>query len=172
MKVTYLVATSMDGFIAREDGDVSWLDEMNIDASETGLEDFFLSIDGLVMGRNTYDFIFNYGSWPYEDKPTWVCTQRDLTPLPGANLTVVSDIDAVVSRARDNGIKHLWLLGGGQLASAFLRKGLITHLSISEMPIKLGQGIPLFAEHRLDDITVVQRNIIQKKGFKQIEIIL
>ena len=57
MKITYYVATSLDGFIAKEDGDVSWLDDMNIDVKHTGLEDFFAGIDGLVMGRNTYDFV-------------------------------------------------------------------------------------------------------------------
>ena len=59
MKITYATATSLDGFIAREDGDVSWLDDMNIDEDETGLETFFPSIDGLVMGRKTYDFIYH-----------------------------------------------------------------------------------------------------------------
>jgi dihydrofolate reductase len=64
MKITYYVATSQDGFIARDDGDVSWLDDMNIDVKETGLGDFFASIDGLVMGRKTYDFVVDYGMWP------------------------------------------------------------------------------------------------------------
>ncbi len=70
MKITYYVATSLDGFIAKKGGDISWLDDMNIDMADAGYDDFFTSVDGLVMGRNTYDFIFNYGSWPYGDKPT------------------------------------------------------------------------------------------------------
>lgn len=172
MKITYLVAASLDRFIAREDGDVSWLDEMNIDSNETGLEEFFCRIDGLVMGRSTYDFIFNYGSWPYEDKPTWVCTHSYLQPLEGANLIGVEDIDDVVSGAATRGLEHLWLVGGGRLASSFLAKNLITHLSISEMPIKLDCGIPLFSDHKLDDIAIAQRNVIQKEGFRQIEIVI
>ncbi|MEM9450936.1 MAG: dihydrofolate reductase family protein [Cyanobacteria bacterium P01_E01_bin.6] len=172
MKITYSVAASRDGFIAREDGDVSWLDEMNIDSNETGLEEFFRSIDGLVMGRRTYDFVFNYGSWPYENKPTWVCTHSALQPIEGANLIVVGDIDNVVNGAVTRGIEHLWLVGGGQLASSFLAKGLITNLSIAEMPIKLERGIPLFSNHKLDDIAIEQRNVIQKDGFRQIEIAL
>ncbi|MEM8808831.1 MAG: dihydrofolate reductase family protein [Cyanobacteria bacterium P01_G01_bin.38] len=170
MKITYSVATSLDGFIAREDGDVSWLDEMNIDANETGLEEFFASVDGLVMGRNTYDFVFNYGSWPYEDKPTWVCTHSDLQPLDGANLIVVGYIDDVVSGATIRGLKHLWLVGGGRLASSFLAKGLITNVSIAEMPIKLESGIPLFSDHKLEEIVSIERNVIKKNGFRQIEI--
>ena len=172
MKITYAAATSRDGFIAQEDGDVSWLDEINIDPNETGLEEFFASIDGLVMGRKTYDFVYNYGSWPYEDKPTWICTHSDLQPLEGANLVVVADIDDVVSGAASRGIKHLWLVGGGVLASSFLSKGLITNLSISELPISLGSGIPLFANHKLEDISYESKNVIQKSGFRQIEIVL
>ena len=172
MKITYCAAASLDGFIAREDGDVSWLDEMNIGANETGLVEFFGSIDGLVMGRNTYDFVFNYGSWPYEDKPTWICTHTDLEPLEGANLIVVGDIDDVVSGATKKGIEHLWLVGGGRLASSFLAKGLITHLSISEMPIKLESGIPLFSDHKLEDIVPEERHVTTKAGFRQIAIAL
>lgn len=172
MKITYFVAKSMDGFIAREDGDVSWLDDMNIDMTETGYDDFFASIDGLVMGRNTYDFIFNYGSWPYGDKPTWVCTSRELETLEGANLKVVKTADDVVKEAESMGIKHLWLVGGGKLASLFLEKGLLTHLSISEMPVKLKLGIPLFANHKLEKLSAKKTEIFLKKGFKQIEIAL
>ena len=172
MKITYAAATSLDQYIAREDGDVSGLVELNIDANETGLEEFFASIDGLVLGRNTYDFVFNYGSWPYEDKPTWVCTHRELQPLDGSNLIVVDDIDDVVSGAAKRGLEHLWLLGGGQLASSFLAKGLITNVTISEMPIKLESGIPLFSDHKLEDIVSEERNVIKKNGYRQIEIAL
>lgn len=172
MKITYSAAASLDGFIAREDGDVSWLDKMNIGSNETGLEEFFRAIDGLVMGRKTYDFVFNYGSWPYEDKPTWVCTRSDLQPLQDANLIVVGDIDDVVSGAATRGIEHLWLVGGGRLASSFLAKGLITNLIISEMPIKLESGIPLFSDHNLDEILFDERNVINKVGFRQIEIVI
>jgi dihydrofolate reductase len=170
MRITYSAASSVDGFIARENGDVSWLDAMNIPPAETGLDTFFLSIGGLVMGRNTYDFVFNYGSWPYEDKPTWVCTHYDLEPLKGANLLVVRSIDDVIRQAEQRGIGHLWLVGGGRLASSFLAKGLITHLSISEMPIRLGAGIPLFSDHMLEDIDAEERHVIQRDLFRQIEV--
>ncbi len=170
MKITYYVAVSLDGFIAREDGDVSWLDDSDIDMTDTGYDDFFASIDGLVMGRNTYDFVFNYGSWPYEDKPTWVCTSNELTSLEGANLKIEKAAVDVVKEAELKGLKHLWLVGGGKLASSFLDKGLISHLSISEMPIKLQSGIPLFSDHKLEDILTEKTEIFQKKGFKQLEI--
>jgi dihydrofolate reductase len=172
MKITYYVATSLDGFIARENGDVAWLDDLNIDMTDTGYDDFFASIDGLVMGRNSYDFVFDYGSWPYEDKPTWVCTSRELETLEGANLKIAKTADDAVKEAGSQGLKHLWLVGGGKLASSFLEKGFLTHLSISEMPVKLGLGIPLFADHKLEDLSAEKTEIFLKKGFKQVEIAL
>jgi len=172
MKITYYVATSLDGFIAREDGDVSWLDDMNIDMADAGYDDFFASIDGLAIGRNTYDFIVNYGTWPYGDKPTWIFTKRDLKSIEGANLYITKSVDSVIKEANSKGLKHIWLVGGGKLASSFIEKGLLTHLSISEMPVKLGSGIPVFADHRLENLSTEKIEIFQKKGFKQIEIVL
>ncbi len=169
MKITYAAATSRDGFIATEQGDVGWLDEMDIDPSETDLEAFMASVDGLVMGRGTYDFIFNYGSWPYESKPCWVCTSNTLVPLDGANLTVVDDIDLAIVQAEQKQLKHLWLVGGGKLASAFLDKGLITHLSVSEMPVDLHRGIALFANHSLEDIPFSNRAVVERTKYNQIE---
>lgn len=172
MKITYYVATSSDDFIAREDGDVSWLDDTNIDMADVGYDDFFESIDGLAMGRNTYDFIFNYGSWPYGDKPTWVCTSRKLEISEGANLKIVTTPEDVIKGAESLGLKHLWLVGGGKLASSFLEEGLLTHLWISEMPVELESGIPLFADHKLESLSTEKTEIFQKKGFKEVKVVL
>ena len=172
MKITYYAAISTDGFIAREDGDVSWLDEMSIDMDDTGYVDFFSSVDGLVMGRATYDFVFDYGSWPYEDKPSWVCTSSHLKIMEGANLEIVKTAEDVIKSAKSKGLKHLWMVGGGKLASSFLVKGLLTHLSISEMPITLKTGIPLFANHNFENLSASKTEVLQKKGFKQIDIAL
>jgi dihydrofolate reductase len=172
MKITYYVATSSDGFIARENGDVSWLDAMNIDMTDAGYDDFFKSIYGLVMGRKTYDFIFNYGSWPYEDKPTWICTSSEIEILEGANLKIVKKPEDILKDAEPIGLKHLWLVGGGKLASSFLENGLLTHLWISEMPINLESGIPLFSDHKLEGLSTEKTEILQKKGFKEVKIVL
>ncbi|KAA3612170.1 MAG: dihydrofolate reductase [Calditrichaeota bacterium] len=172
MKVTYYAASSLDGYIAREDGDVSWLDELEINMAETGYDEFFASIDGLVMGRSTYDFVFDYGSWPYGDKPTWVCTNRAIKAIEGSNLKIVKTPDEVIKEANSEELKHLWLVGGGKLASSFIKKGLLTNLSISEMPVNLNAGIPLFSDHQLKELSTGKIEMIQKKGFKQIEVAL
>ncbi|MBT3784684.1 dihydrofolate reductase [bacterium] len=172
MKITYYAATSSDGFIAREDGDVSWLDEIDVDPDGFGYEEFFACIDGLVMGRDTYDFVFDYGSWPYEDKLTWVCTSTELEILKGANLKVVSTVEDVIKEAKLFGYTHLWMVGGGQLASSFLEKGLLTHLSITQMPIELKTGIPLFANHNLESLAGRKTESSKKNGVKQIDLVL
>ncbi|PCI74712.1 MAG: dihydrofolate reductase [SAR86 cluster bacterium] len=172
MKITYYCAMSSDEFIAREDGDVSWLDDMNSDESESSYDEFFASVDGLAMGRGTYDFIFNYGSWPYGDVPTWIFTSKSLIPLAGANLNLVKTVDDFILEANTKKVKHIWLVGGGKIASSFLQRGLLTHLSITEAPIQLNAGLPLFSDHKLENIKSIKNQSIQKQGCKQIEIVL
>lgn len=172
MKITYYCAMSSDEFIAREDGDVSWLDDLDMEESGAGYEAFFATVDGLVMGRATYDFIFDYGSWPYGDIPTWVVTSKELEALEGAQLSVVATVDDFLSDTEAKGMQHIWLVGGGKLASAFLARGLLTHLSITEKDIELSAGIPLFSDHRLQQIQAASTESVQKKGFRQIEMSL
>ncbi|MEL6105399.1 MAG: dihydrofolate reductase family protein [Planctomycetota bacterium] len=167
MKITYCAATSQDGFIAREDGDVSWLEEYE-DAPQSHLAKLFQEIDALVMGRRTYDFIHDHGTWPYEDKPAWVFTRRKLTALPGASLIPTTSISSLMEQANERGIRHLWLLGGGELASQFLENGLLTRIVVTELPIKLRKGLPLFKRHRLEEFASARVEIFGV--YRQVEI--
>ncbi len=169
MKVTYYVASSLDGYIAKEDGDVSWLEELGISMEETGYDEFFATVDALVMGRKTYDFIYDFGSWPYGDKPTWVCTSSSFNVIDGCNLQNASNPKDVKKEAEDLGTKHLWLVGGGALAGSFIKNKLLTHLSISQMPIILGGGIRLFGE--IGEPVKVKRQHVKahQSGFSQLE---
>lgn len=170
MKITYFVAASLDGFIATKDGDVSWLEGHDTGASEAELEVFMAEADGLVMGRGTYDFVFDYGSWPYGDKPTWVFTHRELPRLENANLIVTSDVDLVIQDAKLKELHHLWLVGGGQLASTFLERNLISHIRITQLPVKLTDGIPIFSRHQMEDIPCESRRVTEHGGVKQVDI--
>lgn len=144
MKTTYYVASSLDGYIAREDGDVSWLDELGVSIEETGYEEFYSTVDGLVMGRKTYEMIVNFGQWPYGNKPVWICSSGKIIPMEGCNLQVGNTPVQACHAAHELNVKHLWLVGGGNLASAFLENKLLTNISLSLMPIILGGGIKLF----------------------------
>ena len=171
MKVTYYAASSLDGFIAKPDGDLSWLDELNISPEASGYDAFFESIDGLVMGRATYDFIVNYGQWPYGDKPVWVCTHQALKVMDGCNLQNGKSPQLVVDEAKASGVKHLWLVGGGMLAASFFKIQAPTYISVSQMPIILGQGIKLFAD--LDTAITLRKVRVDEKGcYSQLEFVV
>ena len=168
MKVVYYLAISLDGYIADADGGVAWLDDLSIDQENTGYETFYEGIDALVMGRNTYDFVHDYGQWPYDAKPTWVCTTRELSPLKGCNLQQGRDAKSAISEASSMGLKSVWVVGGGILARSLLEQDLLTHISASVMPVVLGNGIKLFdslpmAAH------LTQEHSVMMAGFTQLE---
>ena len=172
MKITYYAASSLDGYIAKEDGDVSWLDDLGISPDDTGYEEFYSTVDALVMGRNTFDWIQNYGSWPYGDKPTWVCTTKSINSMEGCNLQNGTTPTDAYKEAQEQGIKHLWLVGGGKLASSFLEENLLTHLSISQMPIILGKGIKLFGD--LQNPVKIRSTRVQARdsGYSQLDYVI
>ena len=144
MKVTYYVASSLDGYIAKEDGDVSWLEELDISLEEAGYDAFYSTVDALVMGRKTYEMIVSIGQWPYGDKPVWVCTSGEVKAMEGCNMQVGNTPEIAYKLANEMNVNHLWLVGGGSLASSFLKNNLLTDISLSLMPIILGSGIKLF----------------------------
>ena len=172
MKTTYYVASSLDGYIAKEDGDVSWLEDLDISLEETGYEEFYSTVDAIVMGRKTYDMIRSFGSWPYGDKPVWVYTTSNTNAIEGCNLQKGQTPVDVHNEAQQQGVSHLWLVGGGQLAASFLEQKLLTHLSISQMPIILGGGIRLFGE--LKNPIKIKRTSMepQESGFTQMEFLV
>ena len=146
MKVTYYVASSLDGYIAKEDGDVSWLEELNISMEDAGYDEFYSTVNALVMGRKTYEIIVSFGQWPYGEKPVWVCSSNKITAIEGCSLQDGNTPEEVCKAANEMNIKHLWLVGGGSLASSFVESNLLTNISLSLMPILLGSGIKLFGD--------------------------
>ena len=169
MKVTYYVASSLDGYIAKDDGDVSWLDESGITLEESGYEAFFSTVDALVMGRKTYEIIADFGTWPYGDKPTWVCSSSQVTPLEGCNLQAGTTPEEVIKMANKMSVNHLWLVGGGSLASSFIENNLLSNISLSLMPIILGGGIKLFVQLSNPVQIKVESSKSHDAGFMQIE---
>jgi len=169
MKITYYVASTIDGYIAKEDGDVSWLEELNISMEEAGYDEFYSTVDALVMGRNTYEMIVSFGQWPYGNKPVWVCSSKSINAMEGCNLQSGRTPLDTYNEAQAQGANHLWLVGGGKLAASFLEENLLTHLSISQMPIILGGGIKLFGE--VQNHIKIQRISMKphKSGFTQMD---
>jgi dihydrofolate reductase len=149
MKASVFIATSVDGFIARPNGDIDWLPNGGNEDSEEdyGYQEFMESVDVLVMGRNTYELVLTFGSWPYGEKPVVVLSSRRQLNIPEHIAGTVESMSAppreVVRRLAERGAKHLYI-DGGKTIQGFLAEGLIQQLIITRVPILIGSGIPLF----------------------------
>lgn len=149
IKCSVFVATSLDGFISRPDGSIDWLDRANAlvpPGEDCGFSAFFDSTDTLVMGRNTFEQVLRLGEWPYGSKPVVVMSHREI-PLP-AQLPVHVKFtretpQALVTRLSEQGKRHLYV-DGGLTVQSFLAERLIDELTITVIPVLLGQGKRLF----------------------------
>jgi dihydrofolate reductase len=145
--VNVFLALSLDGFIARPDHGLDWLDAFGDPTGneDYGFADFLQRMDALVMGRNTYDVVAGFPDWPYGDKRVVVLTSRDLqSPLPTVKAASGS-LSAVVSRLASEGVREIYLDGGATITQG-LTEGLVRHLILNWIPISLGSGIPLFGK--------------------------
>jgi dihydrofolate reductase len=142
--VTLYIAASLDGFIAGPNGEIDWLDMVDHPGEDYGYDQFYASVDALVMGRKTYQVPASVAEWPYPGKPSYVLTRQDLK-TDRDDVTFVTDpVETVVESLRRQGFQHLWLAGGGETVRAFLAQGLIDEHIVSIIPTILGAGIPLF----------------------------
>jgi dihydrofolate reductase len=147
MKTIVYIAQSLDGFIAKKDGDITWLEEFpNPDGSDFGFSDFMKKIDALLMGRNTYEKVLTFGFWPYE-KPVYVISNTiKVVPenLEGKVFIVRGEILEILESLENKGLKSIYV-DGGKLIQSFLSEDLIDTMIITTMPVILGEGLPLFA---------------------------
>lgn len=148
-KVAVYIASSLDGYIAREDGSLDWLDQASKHVpkgEDCGFEDFMDSVEVLVMGRKTYEKVLSFGAWPYGETPVLVLTRR-LQELPAKLSDTVSfsaeSASELVVRLAGEGVKKIYL-DGGLTIQRFLRLGLIDEITLTQIPVLLGGGIPLF----------------------------
>ena len=154
MKSSVYIATSLDGFIARENGEIDWLLGSDPDGSgeDYGFDEFMASVDALVMGRYTFEQVLTFGDWPYGNKRVVVLSSRSLT-LPDAlpeTVTTASGSPAEIIRLLEKqGARHLYI-DGGKTIQRFLNDGLIQELIICTIPVLLGSGIPLFGPLKID----------------------
>jgi dihydrofolate reductase len=147
VKASVFIATSLDGFIARPNGDLDWLRADGAEAGPHGYDEFIATIDALVIGRMTYETVLAFETWPYGTKPVFALSSRALAPAPlGAVVEHLSGEPAeVVAQLAARGIRHIYV-DGGITIQRFLRAGLIQRLILNRIPVLLGAGIPLFGE--------------------------
>jgi len=171
-RFSIFLALSLDGFIADENGGVDWLNELpppDDPAQDYGFHDFLASVDALVMGRNTLDQVLAFGEWPYGDLPV-ICLTHQAPPgeLPAAahlSFQSGSPRDLMDKWAR-MGYEHIYL-DGGKVIQSFLKEDLIHRMTLTQVPVLLGNGIPLFNEDFPNDEWDLESSISHDNGFTQ-----
>lgn len=143
MKASVFVGTSLDGFIARANGALDFLPPGG--GEPHGYVEFMATVDALIIGRNTYETVLAFDTWPYGEKPVFVLSTRSLAPAPaGAIVERMSGLPAdILSELANRGVHHVYV-DGGITIQGFLQAGLIQRLVITRVPVLIGTGIPLF----------------------------
>jgi len=154
----------MDGYLARADGGIDWLEDASGETGEDyGFRRFFSTVDVLVMGRNTFEKVLTFDKWPYGDKPVVVLSNRKASVPEHLAKTIEFTSGSpgeLVKRLSERGAKHLYI-DGGLTIQQFLQAGLIHNLTIARIPILLGSGIPLFGPLSKD----IQLRHIQTRSY-------
>ncbi len=170
-RVTVHMVASLDGFVARTDGRVDWLETS--DSFDNGqsldpafVEAFLKSIDCYVMGSRTYETARRFEAqgmgWAYGDKPTFVLTTRELSRVRDTVQFHAGDLTAFINGQLRATFRSIWVVGGGAVCAECLRLGLVDDVRYSIVPVLIGEGIPFF--HRLD--SDVPLHLKESKAYK------
>lgn len=168
--ITLHMVSSVDGFIARHDNDIGWLDSSS-DVYEKGLpeenaEEFNQTIDCYVLGSRTYEHALQLG-WPYGDTPTVVVTSRNLRQTKPSVEFYAGDLTKLVEDRLAPRYKNIWLVGGAMLGQSFLKLGLVDEIRLAIVPVLLGSGLSLFGNSgreerwRLKDVSAYKTGIVE-----------
>src|SRR5215212_2848090 len=148
IRTSVFIATSLYRFIARENGDLDWLTGVESASTEQdyGYQEFMDTVDTIVVGRNTFELVLTFDTWPYSGKKVVVLSSRPSAVPPH----LVDHVEwlslppqQLVERLAAQGATHLYV-DGGKTIQGFLNAGLIDELTITRVPILIGTGIPLF----------------------------
>ncbi|MGY4691754.1 dihydrofolate reductase family protein [Salibacterium sp. K-3] len=146
------IASSLDGYIAAKNESLEWLFKVEGEG-DNGFAAFYETVDTVLMGKRTYDWIMNqdFKEFPYKDKECYVFTSSSYENTGNVQF-VHDDIKSFVNKLKNKNGKNIWLAGGGELLHSFIQEGLVDEFIITIAPTIIGSGIPLFKEgnHQLD----------------------
>jgi dihydrofolate reductase len=172
-RVTLHAVTSLDGFIARKDNSVSWLDgngqvyEAGVSLSEEEMAAFVKGIDCYVLGSRTYEHALKLG-WPYGDTPTVVVTRRKLARAKASVEFYSGDLKALVDENLAPRYRNIWLVGGAMLSRSFLELGLVDEIRLTIAPVLLGDGLRLFGDSSSEQTWDLKDTVAYKNGFVEL----
>jgi dihydrofolate reductase len=172
-KITLHMVSSLDGFIAKKDNSVSWLEssgpvyEAGASISEEEVAAFLKSVDCYVMGSRTYEHALELG-WPYGDTPVVVLTGRK---LPSTKKTVEfysGDLKTFVDEKLAPRYRNIWLVGGAMSCQHFLALGLVDEIRLTIAPLLLGDGLRLFGDSEAEKRWNLKNVVAYKNGFVEL----
>ncbi|MCG1024040.1 dihydrofolate reductase family protein [Sutcliffiella horikoshii] len=146
-KVVVYIATSLDGYIATKEESVHWLDETETEG-DNGFAAFYETIDTVIMGKKTYDWIMNQEleEFPYKGKSCYVYT-NSTNAVDNEDVTFVQgEVSELIHQLQQQPGKDIWIVGGGELLHHYIKENLVDGYIITIAPIILGSGISLFKE--------------------------
>ena len=138
-RIILFIACSLDGFIAGPNGEIGWL----FSDQDYGYNDFFASVDTVLMGRKTFELAESFAEYPYKGKRCVVFTRHKSNAVRHGVEFSASPVEFTKTLPGSQG-KDIWLVGGGEIVSLFLANGLVDEIRLFVHPIILGNGIPLF----------------------------
>ena len=177
IKLSAFVATSIDGFIARKDGNIDWLNKANKQESELqdfGYSNFMKSIDIIVMGRNTFEQVLTFDKWPFEKKEVIVFCSKNIKISKTLSNTVKTSKESsnnLIDMLSKIGIRNIYVDGGLTIQS-FILAHLLDEITITLVPILLGDGISLFGSLIKDVQLQHLKTTTFNSGFVQIKYLL
>ncbi|HLO05316.1 MAG TPA: dihydrofolate reductase family protein [Terriglobales bacterium] len=171
-RVTLHMVSSLDGFIARKDNSISWLDstgvyEAGVSISEEEAALFVKGIDCYVLGSRTYDHALELG-WPYGDTPTVVVTGREWPPARKSVEFYSGDLKTLVDVKLAPRYRNIWLVGGAMLCQRFLELGLVDQIKLTIAPVLLGEGLRLFGGSLPEEKWNLKNVVAYKNGFVEL----
>jgi dihydrofolate reductase len=147
MKVIIYMGISINGYIAKEDGDSEWTSEEDL----KGFYSHSKSAGNIILGRNTFQSAMDYGYFPFPDALNVVMTHKPLKNEWGDKVLVTDQPPQwVLTKLEELGFKEAFIAGGGKLNSSFLKEGLVDEIYLDVEPLLLGKGIPVFAPEDLE----------------------
>jgi dihydrofolate reductase len=170
--VTLHVVSSLDGFIARNDNAVSWLDsgsvyEAVVSISDEEAETFVKAIDCYVLGSRTYEHALELG-WPYGDTPAIVVTTREMPPARKSVEFYSGDLKTLVDVKLAPRYRNIWLVGGALVCQRFLELGLVDEIKLTIAPVLLGEGLRLFGGSLAEERWNLKNVVAYKNGFVEL----
>ena len=169
-RVTLHVVSSLDGFIAKKDNSVSWMDlprsvyESGVSISEEEVATFIKAIDCYVLGSRTYEHALELG-WPYGDTPTVVMTRREWPPARKSVEFYSGDLKKLVDVKLAPRFRNIWLVGGAVLCQDFLSLGLVDEIRLTIAPVLLGDGLRLFGGPLKEERWDLKNVVAYRNGF-------